>query len=503
MANNLDQFSKDSQFTGLGQKAVSSAVVLGVRRVLLQFIITGSNIVLARLLFPEIFGVFVILSFLVLIFSHIGDLGLGTALVQQADDPSVNQLRGVFTVHFLFSIVGFLLLWLVAPLLIGFYGSQLPERSVEMLRLFGLSLPLSVFGSNSSKMLERNLLYKKFGISEVIQIVVSKVIAIGMAFAGFGVAALVFAELGMRVVGSITNFILYPWPIGFSTRLRELSKLFSFALPFQVSAWIGFISGAVIPVYLGNFPGPGDWTGAQAVGFITFAAGLAGFARIFSEIIGQLIFPVLSRTQKNTKKIKMVIERTLEISSLATFGLIAVMMVFSRDIINIVYTSKWLPGLPVLRLLLFQGAEISLGLILMNALLALGASRIYLKMSVFWAILQWMLTVFFVMKFGFIGFGWASIIVSATGIVIPWYLLSKRVKFKFFSKLLILFVLALVTLVVTVFFKQFVIVSSIWNLFLIAGLSVLFYGLLVLVFLRESVIFNFGYFWRLFWKNKS
>lgn len=501
MAEVSDHLIPDTQLTGLGRRAVSSALVLSLRRFVVQLVITGSGIVLARLLFPDVFGVFAIISFLVLIFSQLTDIGFTQALIQQKEEPSVSQLKGVFTAHVGLGVVGAFLLWLLAPALARLYGPQLNSEAVGMLRLLGLVLPLASPGVVSRSMLQRELRYTWFAIGEFIELTVGRSVAIVLAVGGFGIASLVVAELAMRLAGSFAFLLLYPWPVGLTRRFAELKSLFSFGLPFQVSSWVGLVNAAVVPLYIGNFPGPGGWSGAQAVGFVSFAAGIAAFSRFFSEIIGQLIFPVVSRAQTDLRRARISIERSLEVTALTTFGLIAVVFALSREVTSLVYTEKWLPAVPLLRLQLLQSVELALGLILMNGLLAFGASRVYLWMHVLWAVLQWALTVPLVGAMGFVGLGWASLAVSATSVFLPWMLLRKKISFAFFSKVLPTLLVSTLTLVVTLLVKRMVAVETLWTLLLVGGVGGLFYAAAVLVFLRQTVVTNARYLWTLLRKQ--
>jgi O-antigen/teichoic acid export membrane protein len=487
----------EDSLAGLGQRAVTSAVILSIKRIISQLLITGSNIILARILFPEYFGVFAIISFLVFIFSHLGDLGLGTALVQQKKEPSITQLRGVFTVHLLISVVSFLALWWLAPILIRQYGEQLPIGSTSLFRLLGFSLPLGVLGNISGRLMVRQLMYKKFAFGEVVQLAVSKIVAVILAISGFGVASLVWAEIAMRVTGSVLYLFLYPWRIGISFNFSKLYRLGSFGLPFQASAWIGLLNGAVVPVFIGNYPGPGGWSGAQAVGFLSFAAGLAAFSQFFSETIGQLIFPVISRVQSDLERVRKSIERSLEISVITSLMIIIVFFVFSREIISLVYTDKWLPSVTVLRLLLLQSIEVSIGIVLMNSLLALGEAKVFLKMSIFFAVLQWLLTIPLVLAKGFVGLGWASLLVSFTGVVLPWYLLRKRVVIYVSDKILPIIGISLVSLFASLILREVFTVDSIWTLLIVSLLSFGIYVLSAFLFLRKRFITDISYLFRM------
>src|SRR3989344_4444786 len=486
-------FPAETAVSQLGTKAVSSAVVLGVRRIVFQFIITGSNIFLARLLFPEVFGAFTILIFILGFFGYFADIGFAAALVQQKEEPSDKQLRSVFTIQFLLVLIITLVLWLLAPFIIGYYGGQISVESIGMLRLLVLTFPIAAGGGISKTLLERNLRYTHLSIAEFLSLVVGRGLAILLAFSGFGLLALVYSEFFSRLIGTVALFLLHPWRIGFSVRFRDISSLFSFGFPFQLAAIIGLVNGAVIPVYIGKYPGPGGWSGPQAVGFIVFAAGLAGFSNFFSDIIGQLTFPVISRAQGDSARVRRALERALEISALTSFGLIAILFVLSREIIAIVYTDKWFPALPLLWLLLLQSAEIAVGLILANGLLALGESKTYRNLQILWAVLEWAFAVPLVLAMGFVGLGYASVLVSVTGVLVPWWLLRKRLSFSFFSTFLPEAGVACLTFFGLFFLRGFVSVHSIWSLLFLGGMGAFLYSLLALLLLRRRVTANIVY----------
>ena len=65
------------------QKAIVGFVILVIRKVLLQAVYTGSNIFLARLLFPTDFGIYAIIGSIGSVFLVFSDIGLAAAIVQK------------------------------------------------------------------------------------------------------------------------------------------------------------------------------------------------------------------------------------------------------------------------------------------------------------------------------------------------------------------------------------------------------------------------------------
>src|SRR3990167_10586232 len=89
----------------LAQKAALAGVVLVIKRVILQFIFTISNIFLARLLFPADFGTFAIVSSVIILFNVFSDLGLTPALIQKKAKLNKSDISSALTFQLLLGLV--------------------------------------------------------------------------------------------------------------------------------------------------------------------------------------------------------------------------------------------------------------------------------------------------------------------------------------------------------------------------------------------------------------
>ena len=74
----------------LKQRAAKAFVNLTIRKIVIQLIVTFSNILLARLLFPADFGIFATISFVIIIALVFTDIGLGSALI--AKEKSIRKI---------------------------------------------------------------------------------------------------------------------------------------------------------------------------------------------------------------------------------------------------------------------------------------------------------------------------------------------------------------------------------------------------------------------------
>lgn len=496
-------YTINKNFSDLGRRAVSSTVILFIRRIILQIITTGFSIFIARILLPSDYGYFLILMFPLNAIILIIDFGLSPALIQQQDKPSDKQIWNVFTITFFTSILCAILLWVVSPTIIKIFDIAQPQNQINNLRLLAFSLPLVIPGNISHALLERNLKYSSVTLAEIFSNLIGKSVSVILILKGMGVSGLVIGELVTRITGSLSYYLLFPWRLMISFKLNSISRLLTFGLPYQVSTLVNLSNVALVPFYIGTHPGPGGWSGSQAVGFITFAGGLAAFIRLISENIGYLVFPVISRAQNNISRVRLSVERSLEISSVTTFALFVVIFPLAREITVLVYTAKWLPAMPSLLTLSIQSLLITIELVLMNAILALGISTSYLNIKIILTVLQWGLTIPIVSLLGFNGYSLSTVFVSIISIFLHLHVLRKKISFNFISKILPYAILSIPIILTNLSIKTLFEIDSIWKLIFFGILNICLYFILVYIFMKKRFSQNQIYIWNILIKKSK
>jgi len=125
----------------ISHRAVSGVMVLTARKFVLKGVNYLGSIFLARLLAPEIFGVFAIISFIITFFSFFSDIGLGASLIQKKEKLTRQDLAVTFTLQQMLVLAVTLIIWLTAPIFSGKYN--LGVQGIWLLRVFSLSLFLT------------------------------------------------------------------------------------------------------------------------------------------------------------------------------------------------------------------------------------------------------------------------------------------------------------------------------------------------------------------------
>lgn len=222
---------------------------LGVlARIVLQFI---SQLALARILGPEVIGVFSMAILVVGIGGILVEMGLGAALVQRRDLTESEASR-VFNLVVTVGLIAAAGSFLLAPHLGEFYGTT---GLTDVLR--GLA-PVFLFQALSVvpiALLKRDLAFKAIQVIQTVSYAIGyMLVGIGAALAGAGVWSLVFAAAVQTGIASLLLLIVRPHPIriAYTKTNNRLSVFGSWAMLTNLINWaIENIDNILIGKFLG------------------------------------------------------------------------------------------------------------------------------------------------------------------------------------------------------------------------------------------------------------
>jgi teichuronic acid exporter len=381
----------------LRRRARMGVVLLILRTVAQQLITLCGTVVLARVLDPADFGVYAIAQFAMSFFAMFGDAGLGAALIQKREAPTQRELSGVFYLQ-----IGFAL---IVMLVVGFGAgsvrliwTDLPPGSEWLFRALSLGLLLTVLRVIPTILMERQLQFGRLATIEVTHSIAYYLVAVPLALAGFRVWALAAGALGQGIIALIVSLVARPWRPVLSFAPRMLRPILRFGLAFQVKLFVGFLSAAVSPVYAGMI------LGARPVGFINWAQTTAYFPLKLVEIVGRVTFPLYSRMNHDSKALADTLGRSLQVCSFGAFFFAAMFVGMGRQLIEVVFTAKWIPALPLLQI---YSLALCIGFVtpvVASAFDALGKPHIIARLTIGWTILNWIVVLFTTPRWGIVGF---------------------------------------------------------------------------------------------------
>lgn len=411
-------------FAELKNKSIRGVVALVGRAFFLQGVSLVAFFFIGIFLSPEAVGTFIVVSSLVRVGTIFSDLGLGAALIQKKEALDEDDLATVFTIQeaiVLFVVaVGFVLEhWVV-----GFL--QLDRGGVFLYRVLLLTLVISSLKVIPSILMERGLAFERQIFPQIVESLVFNLVAVGLAWRGFGVTAYSWAVLLSALVGLPIYYLLAPFKVRLAVSRAKARRFLSYGLLFQGKSFLAVIKDDLLTFFLGGV------VGATGIGYWGWAQRWAyGPFRLVVDSVTKVTFPAYSRLQDSRELLGRVVAKSLFAVSLVMFPVVAIMVVVFRQLVILFgQYSKWEPALVSFYFLGAASLVSALSNVLVNALDASGRVKTTLGLMVMWILSTWTVTLVLVTRFGFSGIAAASFLVSLT-IVVTVKLVGRVAQFDF------------------------------------------------------------------------
>lgn len=354
-------------------KVISSLFWKFAERIGAQGVNLIVSIVLARILAPEEYGIIALVTIFITISNVLIENGFGTALIQKKDADDLD-FSSVFYCNIVISVVLYITIFLIAPLISRFYAI---EQLTPVLRVLGISVLIAALKSVQHAYVARKMIFKKFFICTLLGTISSAFIGIWMAYNGYGVWALVTQQLANTIIDTIMLWTTVKWRPIWDFSFDRLKSLFKFG-------WKMLCSGLIDTIYNELY--------GLTIGKIYNSEQLAYYNRAnqFPKIItvnidgsiSSVMLPALSNEQDNKEKVKSMVRRAIKTSSFLLFPMMIGLAVVAEPLIKIILTDKWLPAVPLLQLLCFSYALWPIHTINLQAISAMGRSDIFLRLEI-------------------------------------------------------------------------------------------------------------------------
>ena len=336
----------------------------------IQFIV---QIVLARLLVPNDYGIIALIAIFINIANVFVQSGFNIALIQKKEVNEVD-FSSVFYLSLFVAGLLYSILFITAPLIAAFYHiSQL----IYVLRVLSITLFFGAFNSIQNAVIARNMQFKKLFFSSLGAIVISGIVGITMAYEGFGVWALVGQQLTNQLLITVILWFIVQWRPKLTISFKRLKGLFSFGWKLLVSALIDTLYMNLQSLIIGKMYKP------EMLGF--YNRGDQFPQVIVSNINGSIqsvMLPTLASAQDNRPRVKSMVRRSIITSSFLLFPMMVGLAVIAEPLVIILLTEKWLPCVPFLQIFCASYALWPIHTANLQAINALGRSDIFLKLEI-------------------------------------------------------------------------------------------------------------------------
>lgn len=362
-----------SEASALKRKTISGLFWTFSDLIMNQGIQVVIQVILARLLLPEDFGLIGMITVVIAVSISIMDSGFANALIREKN-VTQKDYSTVFYFNLITSIVLYIIIFFSAPLISSFFAE---ERLIKILRILALTLIINSFGLVQRTMLTKKINFKTQTKISVIASVSSGIIGVIMAFIGFGVWSLVIRTLLMDLVQSILLCTYNKWIPSLEFDINSFKKFFRFGWKLLVSGLINTLYNNVYYLIIGK------GFSALELGYYTNASKLKDTAtQSITSAIQKVSYPVLSNINTNDAKLKSSYKKILKNASFIIFPVIIGLASVANPLIKSLFGAKWIPSIIYFEILCFEGMLYPIHAINLNVLQVKGRSDLFLKLEI-------------------------------------------------------------------------------------------------------------------------
>ena len=344
-----------------------------------KLILLVITILLARLITPEAYGV-VALTMVFIGFSDIFILnGFNIALIRKETVDEIDYST-VTTMSLVFTVFMYLIIFVTAPYAASFYKSPdlcLVLRIITIL-LFFRSI-VSVIRAKGT----RELQFKRMVISAFISNVSAGVIALVLAYLGWGIWALVAQQLLAGFLDMIILMHILRWHLSLKISFSVVKGMLKFTVGVLGTSFLDFLGNNVSSLIIGKSYSTKDLGYYNRANILPETIGLNAY-----NSINSVLLPTLASLQNDRDAMKRVTRKVMSLTEYIIlpmmFGLIGV----ANVLIPVLLTDKWVSSIPLMYFCCISFAINPIRAIGYNVFYARGDSRLSVNIEILRATLM-------------------------------------------------------------------------------------------------------------------
>ena len=401
----------------LRNQAISGVKWTALQQISNQIISLVISIILARLLLPEEFGLIGMIAIFIAIGNLMMQSGMTSSIIRSKTLDN-DDYTTVFYFNLAIGILMYLLLYISAPLIAGFYNQEI---LTDIIRVYAFIFILQAFAAVQYAYLNRIMNFKKLMMISVPSLILAGITGIIMALKGYGVWSLV----GYKLSQAFFNAVFY-W---FGSRWRPNGKFdknkfkihFDFGYKLSISGLIDTIFKNLYSVIIGKF-----FPVAQ-VGFYQRANSLQQLpTQSISMIISKVSYPLFSKIQDDDSRLKNAYKKILKIIVFVLTPVLIILGILATPLFRFLFTEKWLPAVPYFQILLVAGILYPIHAYNLNIVKVKGRSDIFLKLEILKKLII-IGVIFIAIQFGIYGLLYGIVFTSITSFFINTYFSGKLI----------------------------------------------------------------------------
>lgn len=330
------------------------------------------QIVIARILTPEDFGVVAMMTVFINVAGVFIYNGFNMAVIQKKDADEKDFCTAL-TVNLLMGILLYLIFFACSPFIASFYK----QNDLKVcLRVLALILPIGSVYSIQSAILSRHMQYDKLFICNLGGSVVSGILGVISALIGFGFWALIIQQLSNIIVATILISIKTDIKLKLLYVANSARDMFAFGWKLFVAGLINAVYGELNSLVIGK-----NYTSADLAFFTKGKTFPNALASGLDSALQSVMLSSMSRKQNDYSDLRLLMRKAMVSNTYLIMPLMVLLAICAEPFTLFLLTEKWLPLVPYMQITCLTVAFHPIGTINMQALAAIGRSDVRLKLE--------------------------------------------------------------------------------------------------------------------------
>jgi polysaccharide transporter, PST family len=318
--------------TDIKSKAARGVLAVGVRGIAIRTLGLLGNIVLARLLAPDQFGLIALGFTFLILGSFITNGGIGAHLLRTPSPPERTELEAVYGLQLTVAIV--------LAILTAAIGIPLGTAGA-VAAIMACSLPIDATRTPAALMAERRLNYRALVRAEVLEILAYNALAIAAVALGAGVWGVAAAVVARSLVG--TTLVVTTLPPGLVRprwSWKTVQPLLGFGLAFQSISVVNLVRDQGLVLITGAV------AGLATLGYWSIAYRIVQVLVLVLESLWRVSFPAVARLIEVGEDLAPPLQRALRVSATVLGLVVAGLIGTAPALVPLLFGERWDPAVP-------------------------------------------------------------------------------------------------------------------------------------------------------------
>ena len=325
----------------LKRKAASGLFFKFAERVGAQGINFIIQILLARILMPDDYGLIALVVVFITVCDVFVTYGFGNSLIVNKKSDHLD-FSTCFYFGLALSVVVYAIVFYSAPFIASFYSKPL---LTPVIRVMGIRIPIASVNSVQHAYVSKNMWFRKFFFATLIGTIISGVVAVIMAYQGFGVWAMVEQNLGNVIIDTICLWIIVGWRPKAEFSFNRLKVIYDYGWKVLGVGLIDTLYTQLRDLIIGK-----KYTSAD-LAYYNRGYRFPSFAmRLIEPTVNTVLFPTLSQCKENQAEMRSITRRLVKISTFIVSPVMVGLAVVAEPMVLVLLTNKWLPCVLFLRI---------------------------------------------------------------------------------------------------------------------------------------------------------